>query len=373
MPWKAELKSIHGIIRIAVYFDRNKTLTDRFRKLKGARWSYSQKVWHLPDNDTYRIQFGIPLKMTGKNVWLQISDVNRQALLRMEQQLQLKGMSLNTCRTYMNEFAQLLYVLKNFPVDNLSVDRLRDYFQYCRNTIKLSENGIHCRINAIKFYFEQVLGREKFFVEIPRPKKHLILPKVVSEERILLVLIDTPNLKHRTILMTAYSCGLRVSEVVTLKTGHVDFDRRQLFLERAKGKKDRYIPLGNYVTELLRAYLNQYNPKGYLFEGQFTGAAYSKRSAQQLFKQAIRRCGLPDHYTFHSLRHSYATHLLDGGTDIRFIKELLGHNNIKTTMRYTHVSQRSLEKIENPLDKIIRVIQEGRKKQDSDNSSNTSK
>lgn len=358
MGWKAELIMIYDKIRIAVYFDQNKILTERFRNLKGAKWSPEYSVWHLPDNDNYRMQFGIPLKMTGKNVWAAIHEVNVPAMKMMEQQLHLKGMSLNTCRTYLSEFAQLLYILKNFPVNELTVDRLRDYFQYCRNIQKLSENAIHSKINAIKFYFEQVLGWEKFFIEVPRPKKHLILPKVVSEEKILMVLLDTPNLKHRTVLMTAYGCGLRVSEVVALKIIDVDFDRRQIFLERAKGKKDRYLPLGNFVLQLIKEYLRVYKPTGYLFEGQFSGTPYSRRSAQLVFKTALRRCGLPEHYTFHSLRHSYATHLLDNGTDIRFIKELLGHNNIKTTMRYTHVSQRSLSNIENPLDRIIRTIQE---------------
>lgn len=360
MPWKAELKQIHGSIRIAVYFDKNPTLVNRFRKLKGSKWSNTHSVWHLPDNETYRMQFGIPQKMTGRSVWVHIHEINQPAMMLMEQQLQLKGMSLNTCRTYLNEFAQLLYTLKNHHVNNLTVERIRGYFQYCRNTLKLSENAIHSRINAVKFYFEQVLGNDKLFIEVPRPKKHLILPKVVSEEKILIVLMDTPNLKHRTVLMTAYSCGLRVSEVVALRLKHIDFDRRQLFLERAKGKKDRYIPLGNYVLQLLKVYVAEYHPQDYVFEGQFTGAPYSRRSAQLLFKKALNRCGLPSHYTFHSLRHSFATHLLEGGTDIRLIKELLGHNDIKTTIRYTHVSQRSLAKIENPLDKIIRQIEEKR-------------
>lgn len=358
MIWKAELIELHGSQRIAVYFPYEKENTERFRKLIGARWSKTHQVWHLPDTETYRKQFGLELNLTGKRVWASIDPVNHHALKQMRQQLELLAYSDNTCRTYLNEFAQLLYTLKSYPVENLTSERLRDYFQYCKNKEKLSESAIHSRINAVKFYFEQVLGRERFFYDIPRPKKHRILPKVVSEEKILKVLIETPNVKHRTILMTAYSCGLRVSEVVAIKIQDLDFDRKQLFVYRAKGKKDRYIPLGNYVLNLIQAYLQQYKPTIFLFEGQFTGSCYSKRSAQILFKLALKRCGLPDHYSFHSLRHSFATHLLDSGTDIRFIKELLGHSDIKTTLKYTHVSQGSLDKIENPLDKIIRKIQE---------------
>lgn len=364
MSWKAEIIEVNGRPRIAVYFPPNKEDTLRFRALVGAKWSSGLGVWHLPDNETYRKQFGLEPKMTGKRVWSAIHNNNHEAMLTMRQELELLSYSANTIRTYLNEFAQLLYVLKSFPVQNLSPERLRSYFQYCKNQEKLSENAIHSRINAIKFYFEKVLGRERFFYDIPRPKKHKLLPKVVSEEKVLKVLLDTPNLKHKTILMTAYSCGLRVSEVVALRLNCLDFDRKQIFIRKSKGKKDRYIPLGNYLIGLLKSYIHEYQPMEFLFEGQFTGGNYSPRSAQELFKSALKRCGLPDHLTFHSLRHSYATHLLDAGTDIRFIKELLGHNDIKTTIRYTHVSQRSLERIENPLDKIIRKIQSDQFNQD---------
>ncbi len=162
------------------------------------------------------------------------------------------------------------------------------------------------------------------------------------------------NLKHKAILVTAYSAGLRVSEVVNLRVTDVNSDRMQLFIERAKGKKDRMVPLAQITLLVLRAYVKEYKPKHWLFEGQFSGEPYSIRSAQIIFKEAYQQFNIPKNVGFHSLRHSYATHLLENGTDLRYIQNLLGHNDIKTTLRYTHVSNDKLVKIESPLDKIMR-------------------
>ncbi len=209
-------------------------------------------------------------------------------------------------------------------------------------------------MNALKFYYEQVLYKEKFFWEIPRPKKPYILPKVISEQKILKGLQSIDNLKHKAILFTAYSAGLRVSEVVRIKIADIDSDRMQIRIEAAKGKKDRMVTLAEATLAVLRVYYEQYKPKKYLFEGQNGEEHYSPRSAQQVFNQQFGRIGLPKYFSFHSLRHSYATHLLENGTDIKYIQELLGHNDIKTTLRYTHVSKKAIEKIESPLDKILR-------------------
>src|SRR6185312_16854390 len=150
---------------------------------------------------------------------------------------------------------------------SFSVSRLKDYFEYCYTKLHLSENTLHSRINALKFYYEQVLGREKFFWEIPRPKKPLLLPKVISKEQIASLINAIENTKHKTIIMLAYACGLRVSEVVSLRVKHVDGHRKTLFIERAKGKKDRMVSLSPNMLIMLREYYKQYKPKDYLFEG----------------------------------------------------------------------------------------------------------
>src|SRR5690606_14944105 len=166
----------NGQKRIAVYFEKNTELIARFKKLEGAKWSSSLKVWHLPDTIEYRKRFSIEVPMVSKEILLRIDEVNRPSMQRLIDELKLKGYSENTIKTYKNEFAQLLYVLKNKPVDSLSANKIRGYFLHCINELKMTEAMLHSRFNAVKFYFEQVLKRKKVFVEIPRPKKPSTLP-----------------------------------------------------------------------------------------------------------------------------------------------------------------------------------------------------
>ena len=289
-----------------------------------------------------------------ENTIPRLCDNNFKALAKFNQALILKGYSPNTIRTYVGEFTVFLQILGDTSVDSFNSDRLKDYLEYCHTTLKLTESTIHSRINALKFYYEQVLGREKFFWEIPRPKKPYQLPKVISEEKIIKGLQTIENLKHKALLYTAYSAGLRVSEVVKIKITDIDSDRMQIRIQSAKGKKDRMVTLAEATLIVLREYFIKYKPKEYLFEGQNGEEHYSPRSAQAVFNQQFERIGLHKYFSFHSLRHSYATHLLENGTDIKYIQELLGHNDIKTTLRYTHVSKKAIEKIESPLDKILR-------------------
>ena len=269
----------------------------------------------------------------------------------MEELLKLKGYSNSTIKTYQNEFAQFLTALRNNPVDNCDSQKIRSYMLYCYDHLKLTENTLHSRLNALKFYFEQVLHREKFFVDIPRPKKHLRLPKTIHASDIKKMFSVTINLKHNTMLKLCYGMGLRLSEIINLKITDIDSKNMQVLIERGKGKKDRYVNLPQTVLEQLRAYFREYGPQKYLFEGQ-NGGQYSKRSAQQVFKNALRKAGINKQLGIHSLRHSYATHLLEQGTDIRFIQELLGHKDIKTTLIYTNVTNDSIRKIASPLDKL---------------------
>lgn len=335
---------------IFIRFEYNVDLIERVKKLVGVQWSRSQKAWYVLDNAAYRKKFGIePKPLVGKDVLLNISVVNQSALCRYIETLQLKAYSENTIRTYRNEFAQLLYLIKDTYIDTLTAEKLRSYFLYCLNTLKLSENTLHSRINAVKFYFEQVLHREKLFFEIPRPQKPSILPQVINVQDIKQLFAVTTNLKHNTMLKLCYGMGLRVSEIINLKITDIDSKNMQVFIARSKSKKDRYANLPESILTQLRSYFVKYKPKIYLFEGQYEGQ-YSSRSAQKVFEKALEKAKINKKTGIHGLRHSFATHLLEAGTDIKFIQELLGHNDIKTTMRYTHVSEKSLKKIKSPLD-----------------------
>lgn len=374
---------------IFIHFEKNLDLIQRVRKLDGVKWSKTKRAWYVLDSVFYRekfklaltnpikkeeslnvqsvsqtiiqkqdlalyherYEFGIP-KLFGREVLSNLQGVNSAALARYVETLQLKAYSQSTIMTYRNEFAQLLYVLKNKNVDELDADRVRDYFLYCANTLKLSEHTIHSRINAVKFYYEKVLGREKIFFDIPRPKKPLQLPNVLAISQVELLFSKLENLKHKTMLFLAYSAGLRVSEVVSLRIKDIHSARMVINIKGAKGKKDRMVILSQGILELLRRYYIAYQPKHWLFEGQDNDEAYSTRSLQMVFHRAKREARIIQDVTFHSLRHSYATHLHERGTDIRLIQELLGHNDIRTTLRYTHVSTRTVENIKSPFDNL---------------------
>jgi len=292
---------------------------------------------------------------TGKSALSYISENNKQELKKYLQHLQLKAYSPSTIRTYRNEFAQLLQVLKNIEVQNLEPQHIQRYLLYCMKN-GLKENSVHSRLNALKFYFEQILHRDKFFFEIPRPKKPILLPKLLNETELRKLFNALTNKKHKAMLFTAYSAGLRVSEITNLKMVHIDSKRMQIFIERAKGKKDRYVNLSPVLLDILRSYIKEYKPKPrvFLFESEQTGSAYVPRTIQQIFTNAKNKAGIRKEIGIHSLRHSFATHLLDKGTDIKYIKELLGHFNIRTTERYLHVSKQKLVNIISPLDDLIK-------------------
>jgi site-specific recombinase XerD len=337
---------------IFIHFEYNRELNERIKKMVGVQWSRSKKAWYVLDAKQYRKKFGLPPKMPiKKEALIRIDLVNLPAMQLYIETLQLQAYSPNTINTYRNEFGQLLYLLKDKKVEDLDANRLRSYFLYCVNKLKLSENTLHSRINAVKFFFEQVLKKEKFFFDIPRPKKPSILPKVINAKDINKLFEGTTNLKHNTLLKLCYGMGLRVTEIVNLKITDIDNQNLQVFIEKAEGKKDRYAKLPESISEQLKAYFVEYNPKKYLFEGQY-GDQYSIRSAQKVFADALKKAKINKPIGIHGLRQSFAAHLLEAGTDIAFIQELLGHKDIKTTLPYTQVSNRTLENIKSPFDNL---------------------
>lgn len=368
--------------RILVSFPPSEDWNNRIKKIPGCRWSKTHKAWHIPDTPENRVKCGlsphgtanhekknttaknwpaipalaVPATHAAKKMvhapYEQLSANNKAQLKRFTEKLVLKKYSPSTIRTYCNELLQLLLKLGDKAAQDLTPAHLKRYLLHCALKQKLSENTLHSRLNALKFYYEQVLGQDKFFWEIPRPKKPLQLPRVLGQEEIGRMFRAVRNLKHKAILFTAYSAGLRVSEVVSLKLKDIDSHRMQLFIERAKGKKDRYVNLSILLLDILRAYIKSLpqKPVTYLFEGDAPGTPYSIRGAQKIFQLAKEKAGIHKQVGFHSLRHSFATHILERGTDIKYIKEILGHFSIKTTERYLHVTKDKLVNIGSPLD-----------------------
>jgi site-specific recombinase XerD len=206
-------------------------------------------------------------------------------------------------------------------------------------------------INSIKFYYEQVLDMPQRFYDFGRPRKSQKLPTVLSEQEVTRIIDNTPNIKHKAILVTIYSCGLRLSELLNLKIEDIDSDRRLVWIRDAKGNKDRKSVLSETTLVLLRQYYKVYRPNTYLFEGG-EGHCYSASSVQQILKRALAASGVRKPASPHTLRHSFATHLLENGTDLRYIQVLLGHSSPKTTEIYAHVSMKSFKDVISPIDRL---------------------
>jgi integrase/recombinase XerD len=338
---------------ILCFFDYDPALVALFRKnFPNAKWSRSYTSWYVPDNTGYRNRLGLQNPEIGASFLPKMFAQNQQEFIAFRNALTQKAFSKATIKTYLSEFAQLLILLKQHPVNELTKKKLNAYFLYCIKKLKHSENQVYSRMNAIKSYFKLVLNREEIFDQVIKPKATKSLPKVLSKEEVKKLFVTTTNLKHLLVLKMAYGMGLRVSELIALKYRNIDFDRDQVHIEAAKGKKDRYVNLPRTLIPLLQDYLKVYQPVDYLFEGQFANQ-YTTRSAQAVFKNAMEKAKITKSVGIHGLRHSYATHLLEAGTDMVFIQKLLGHSAIKTTEMYAKVSNRLISKVESPLDSIV--------------------
>lgn len=341
-----------GQSRIKVSFENNANWNKRMKQVAGAKWSMTLKSWHIPATNTNRLKCGI------LPTFLDVPEIPNAVFIKERIQsvynkIQLKGYSSNTCKNYCLHLREYFMIIdRKYPIDSVTPAIIEKYLLWRLQQKAASESDMNSHINAIKFYYEQVKGKERMLFTLPRPKKPIQLPKVLSEKELERLFLALGNIKHKAILLTAFSCGLRISEVVNLKLSDIDSDRMQVFVERSKGKKDRYVMLSPLLLDVLRAYIKLHEPKPvkYLFEGMQKGERYSTRSMQEIFLYARKKAGIQKELSFHSLRHSFATHLLEKGVDIRYIKELLGHFSIKTTERYLHVAREKLVYIASPLD-----------------------
>ena len=232
-------------------------------------------------------------------------------------------------------------------IDNNDLIRFNNEYILANNYSASFQNQV---VNAVKLFFKTIENSPLDIDAIPRPKRAKKLPNVLSKEEVKAIL-DTPtNIKHKAMLSLIYACGLRCGEILSLKPNDIDSKRNILHVKNAKGQKDRIVPLSEKIIVLLREYYKAAKPKYYLFEGQTKGNRYDARSLQNVLKQSIAKTKITKPVTLHWLRHSYATHLLESGTDLRYIQEILGHNSSKTTEIYTHVSTKSLQQIKSPFD-----------------------
>lgn len=333
--------------RIAVYFERSAEKIERIKQIPGSRWSQTLRVWHLPDTEENRNRFGLPLRVLGLK-----NNEGPQQLKKFADYLRSKRYSDNTVKTYVDALRSFFIFCSDKTSEEITNDDVIHYNNEYILKNKLSASFQNQIVNAIKLYFASIKDTKIELDKIHRPKRAKVLPNVLSKQEVKAILNAHNNLKHKIMLSLIYSCGLRCGELLSLQPEHIDSKRGIVIIKNAKGKKDRITPLSSKILSKLREYYKMYKPNTYLFEGQVKGTKYDERSLQQVLKQALHKAGITKPATLHWLRHSYATHLLESGTDLRYIQELLGHNSSKTTEIYTHVSIKNLQQIRSPFDDL---------------------
>lgn len=350
---------------LKLFFSYTKDIVAEIKKIPLSSWNGNGHYWTIPYSDIYlgeikqiahqnSLDFIYHVELKEKiKARTSRHDIANYRECPAEYIAKLKELrySENTLDTYRNMFEEFINHFPETKIDEITDTMIVDFLQYLVNERNISGSYQNQSINSIKFYYERVLGGQRKIYTIDRPRKEKFLPEVLSEEEIVKILNATENLKHKAIFMTIYSAGLRIGELINLKLKDIDSGRMQIRVEQAKGKKDRYTLLGEKTLEILRKYVSEYKPKVWLFEG-LKGERYSTSSIQANLKGAVDKAGIKKRVTVHTLRHSFATHLLEAGTDIRYIQSLLGHQNSKTTEIYTHITTKGFDQIKSPLDKL---------------------
>lgn len=280
-----------------------------------------------------------------------LGENNTQAIEDFRSYLSSKRYSPNTVKVYSDSLVIFLRYVSPKEVDQIENDDLIDFNNNYILKNNFSSSFQNQVVNAIKLFY-RAIHQHKLDVElIHRPRREHVLPNVLSKEEVKQILNAPFNLKHRAMLAMIYACGLRRGELLNLTKLDIDSKRMIVIIRLAKGKKDRIVPLSAKILDLLRDYYRSYQPKTYLFEGQ-NGGKYSEKSLENVFKQSITKARIEKPATMHWLRHSFATHLLESGTDLRYIQDLLGHKSSKTTEIYTHVSTKNIQNIRSPFDDL---------------------
>jgi len=304
----------------------------------------------------------IDLTKTKHSIYDQVPEHGKPFVSAMVDTILALNYSSSTLRTYCGSFLQFL---RHFEYRNPETITHLEIIKFLGSLMErgLSAAAGHAMVNSLHFYYQQVLGKQQFEINLPRPKKEKKLPSVLTMEECLRIFQVVDNPKHKLLLLIGYGAGLRVSEIVNLQWNDILFSEHKIHIKNAKGKKDRMVMLPFSIVQSLEIYRQLYNGKHYVFDGQFAGEPLSTGSVQQVMREALKKSGLEKKATVHTLRHSFATHLLENGTDIRYIQQFLGHSSIKTTTIYTHLTKGAVDKIQSPLD---RMVDESNKKKISD-------
>jgi len=365
---------------IKVVFEKDESILQALRQSGKIRWSQTMHCWYLPYSDTVKQDV---FKVLEHKAWIDYSGLTQtiadktsptqpketanntgpkalpcaspdilQKVKVFKYYMRSKRYSENTIGTYSDALKIFLRYYSDKDITDITNDDLitfnNDYI------IKNKFSGSHQNqvVNAVKLFFRTVENTKLNPELVHRPKREKTLPNVLSKEEVKLILEAHGNIKHKAMLILIYSCGLRRSELLNLKLNDIDSKRGLVIIRKGKGRKDRITPLSEKVLNMLREYFKAYQPKDWLFEGQNRKGQYDERSLANVLKQALEKSKIDKPVSLHWLRHSYATHLLENGTDLRYIQEILGHSSSKTTEIYTHVSNKSIQKIVSPFDTL---------------------
>lgn len=344
------------------------------RTFKYSRWDNIEYKWIIPNRDQNltllknyfkdRINqiVEVPSIIIGKSIQEQaykvieelpeLDQARQKEVETFKLWMEHKRYSSSTVSTYINAISTFLRFIMPKKTEEINNDDMILFVNQYMIPKKLSFSYQNQAVNAARLFFKTILGTKMITEQIERPRNEHKLPNILSKEEVLMILKVSKNLKHKTMLSLIYACGLRRSELINLKPEHINSERHLLIIINGKGKKDRVIPISDKVIEMLRDYYKIYKPKVWLFEGQTAGEQYSETSLQKVLKNSLVAAKINKPVTLHWLRHSYATHLLEAGTDLRYIQELLGHKSSKTTEIYTHVTESSLLKVRSPFDDL---------------------
>jgi len=360
-----------GEDRLKLSYNFDVIINKLVTRIPGRKWSATMHAWHIADTLGNREMLiphfhgiaHIKFVNISKEKHIPKPQIIRKKELKSnkfdvvkiptayKEILDLKNYSESTKRTYIHLFRQFIWYQRKKDIEKLSDMEIKDYLMYLINYKHISVSYQNQVINAIKFYYEKVLCRPVNTYYVPRPNREFRLPNVLSEDEVVRIIKSIQNIKHKCIISLIYSAGLRRSELLNLRVNNIDSDRMLIKIVYGKGKKDRFVILSDKVLKLINKYCKEYKPKDYLFYGM-KGGIYSEASLRNIFKKALYVAGIKKYATLHTLRHSYATHLLEKGIDLRYIQQLLGHSNIKTTEIYTHITRKGFENIKSPGDSL---------------------
>lgn len=382
---------------LGVYFPEDPFGNDLIKEVPGRRFSRSRKGWLVPNTRESLVQLGRlfgrehcrfdeaivrhhkpaatpveveeatnpPWPPTGKMPVVQSfrhlparSDYNQHpAIIALTNALRTGFYSYKTLRNYKQALIALIVHIDPQPIEDLSIVDYKAYLLFLVDVRKLGSSTVNVHVNAWKFYCEKVLKRERMFYDIGMPRQAHKLPTVYSSDEVKAIFNATTSFKYRTVFQLVYATGLRLDEVVNLRLADLDRVRRVITVRSGKGRKDRVVMFSEKLEKVLKQYMAQYArregpPQLFMFENAETCGQLNRRTIQQVYSESVRFAGIKKRGGIHTLRHSFATHLLESGTDVRYVQELLGHESITTTVRYTHVSIDKVRTLQSPFDTL---------------------